>query len=155
MSIQQCRLIFAETLRTLQVEEGDLGDDGMCQMRLKYDWMPSLNFCYIEPKDSLLIFAEAGFIDTDGESDVFKDLMHRQFLFNKSKGVTFSLAGDNNALTVQLMLDVPGLTVSNLADALQDFIEEVRFAVFRINDIPEEDYGSDYGATYSNSIIVG
>lgn len=155
MSIQQCRLIFAETLRTLQVEEGDLGDDGMCQMRLKYDWMPSLNFCYIEPKDSLLIFAEAGFIDTDGESDVFKDLMHRQFLFNKSKGVTFSLAGDNNALTVQLMLDVSSLTVSNLADALQDFIEEVRFAVFRINDIPEEDYGSDYGATYSNSIIVG
>ena len=155
MSIQQCRLIFAETLRTLQVEEGDLGDDGMCQMRLKYDWMPSLNFCYIEPKDSLLIFAEAGYIDSDDEIDVLRDLMHRQFLFNKSKGITFSLAGDNNALTVQLMLDVGTLTVASLAEALQDFVEEVRHAVFRINDIAEDEYASDYGTTYTNSIIVG
>ena len=155
MSIQQCRLIFAETLRTLQVEEGDLGDDGMCQMRLKYDWMPALNFCYIEHKDSLLLFAEAGYIDTDGELEVLKDLMHRQFLFNNSRGVTFSLADDSNAVTVQLMLDVSSLTVPILAEALQDFVEEVRHAVFRINDIPEDEYGANYGTTYTNSIIVG
>ena len=155
MSLQQCRLIFAETLRQLQVEEGDLGDEGMWQMRLKYDWMPSLNFCYIESKDSLLIFSEAGYIDFDGENDVLKDVMHRQFLFNKSKGVTFSLAGDNNALTVQLMLDVGNLTVNSFAEALQNFVEEVRFAVFKINDIHEDDYGSSYGTTYTNSIILG
>ncbi len=155
MRIQQCRIIFAETLRSLQVEEGDLGDDGMCQMRLKYEWMPALNFCYIEPKDSLLLFAEAGYIDTDGEVEVLKDLMRRQFLFNNSKGVTFSLAGDNNAVTVQLLLDVSSLSVPILADALHDFVEEVRYAVFRINDIPEDEYGSSYGTTYTNSIIVG
>ena len=155
MSIQQCRLIFAETLRNLQVEGGDLGNEGMCQMRLKYDWMPTINFCYIEPKDSLLIFAEAGFIDSNGEDEVIKDFMHRQFLFNKSKGITFSLAGDNNALTVQLMLDVAGLSVTSLGDAIQDFVDEVRFAVFRVNDIAEDDYGLTYGTTYTNSIIVG
>ena len=155
MSLQQCRLIFAETLRQLQVEEGDLGDDGMCQMRLKYDWMPSLNFCYIESKDSLLIFSEAGFIDFDVEHDVLKDVMHRQFLFNKSKGVTFSFAGDSNALTVQLMLEVGNLTVNSFAEALHNFVEEVRFAVFKINDIPEEDYGAGFGTTYTNSVILG
>ncbi|MBQ9221022.1 MAG: type III secretion system chaperone [Succinivibrio dextrinosolvens] len=155
MSIQQCRLIFAETLRTLQVEDADLGDDGMCQLRLKYDWMPALNFCYVESKDSLLVFAQAGFIDSDDETEVYKDLMHRQFLFDKSRGVTFSLAGDNNALTVQMMLDVGSLTVALLADVLQDFVEEVRFAVFRINDIDEDDFSSNFGTTYTNSIIVG
>ena len=155
MSIQQCRLIFAETLRTLQVEDADLGDDGMCQLRLKYDWMPALNFCYVESKDSLLVFAHAGFIDSDDETEVYKDLMHRQFLFDKSRGVTFSLAGDNNALTVQMMLDVGSLTVALLADVLQDFVEEVRFAVFRINDIDEDDFSSNFGTTYTNSIIAG
>ena len=81
--------------------------------------------------------------------------MHRQFLFNKSKGITFSLAGDNNALTVQLMLDVASLSVTSLGDAIQDFVDEVRFAVFRVNDIAEDDYGLTYGTTYTNSIIVG
>jgi hypothetical protein len=81
--------------------------------------------------------------------------MHRQFLFNKSKGVTFSLAGDNNALTVQLMLEVGNLTVNSFAEALQNFVEEVRFAVFTLNDIHEADYGSSYGTNYTNSIILG
>lgn len=155
MSLQQCRLIFAETLRQLQVEEGDLGDDGMCQMRLKYDWMPALNFCYIESKDSLLIFSEAGFIDSDGENEILKEFLHRQFLYNKSHGVTYSLAGDNNALTVQLMLEVGNLTVQSFAEALHNFVEEVRFSVFKINDIPEEDYGAGFGTTYTNSVILG
>lgn len=154
MSIEQCKLIFAETLRSLQVEEGNLDEEGMCQMHLKYEWMPVLNFCYIEPKDSLLLFAQAGFIDTDKEPDILKDVMLRHFMFSKSKGVTFSLAGDNNALTVQMMLDVGSLTVVSLAYALQDFVEEVRYAVFKLNDIPEEQYSPDYGTAYSNSIIV-
>lgn len=143
MSLQQCNLIFEEVCKSLQINGASLGDEGVCQMNFKYEWMPAVNFCYIDEDDALLIFAEAGFIEDEGETEILKELMQRHFLFNESKGVTFSIAGNNNAVTVQTRHDVGTMTVENLQNTLVNFVKEVRYAVKKVNreyqNISEDD----------------
>ena len=75
MSLQQCNLIYEDVCKSLLINEASLGDEGLCQMNFKYEWMPAVNFCYIDPDDALLIFAEAGIMEDEDEKEILKDLI--------------------------------------------------------------------------------
>ncbi len=127
MSLTQAKLLFSDMTKILNMSEGTLNDQGMCRIVLKDKWMPAINFCYIDATDEILIFSSIGILEGKQETEVFKALFYRQFLFDKSNNVTYALSPDNNALTAQLKLAVTVLSVDDFADAVEKFANEVAY----------------------------
>lgn len=127
MSLTQAKLLFSDMTKILNMSEGTLNDQGMCRIVLKDKWMPAINFCYIDATDEILIFSSIGILEGKQETEVFKALFYRQFLFDKSNNVTYALSPDNNALTAQLKLAVTVLSVEDFAAAVEKFANEVAY----------------------------
>ncbi len=127
MSLTQAKLLFSDMTKALKMSEGTLNDQGMCRIVLKDKWMPAINFCYLDSTDELLIFSAVGILEGKIETEVFKALFYRQFLFDKSNSVTYALSPDNNALTAQLKLPVGVLSVNDFACAVEKFANEVAY----------------------------
>ncbi|SFS48271.1 Tir chaperone protein (CesT) family protein [Succinivibrio dextrinosolvens] len=143
MSLTQAKLLFSDMTKTLKIGEGTFNDQGMCRIVLKDEWMPPINFCYLDSTDEILIFSAIGIIEGKKEPEVFKALFYRQFLFDKSNSITYALAPDNNALTAQVKLHVSVLTVDDFADAVEKFANEV--AYLRVTYFSKDDNVTDSG----------
>ena len=137
MSLDQAKHVFSELNRIVLNTESTLNDEGMARLILKEDWMPNVNFCYVENLDSMLVFAECGPIEESLEKDLLKDLLRRQFMFDLTNGIEYSIAPDNNFLVVQRMLPIPLLDGNKLLDILVEFVQEVarlRLVLLRRSD---------------------
>ena len=148
MSIEQAKHVFSEIAKHLGIPGGTLNEQGMCKIRLAQKWLPSINVCYINRDNSLLFFAEVGQIPADKELNILRDLMHHQFLFSDSSGITFSLSPDTNSLTVQLKQDISLLDVHDFCETLRIFVQETADA--RIALFKEDDDENAIGANANN-----
>lgn len=154
MSLMQAKLIFSEMSKILQIGDGILNDDGMCQLILKDKRMPRINFCYLDGSDEILIFSEIGFVESSMEAEVFKRLMCRQYLLDRSNNVTFSIAPDNTVLTAQLKLPVAIINGDDLASAVENFVNEVAFVKANyLSKKAEED--EDKTASLAQNLLSG
>lgn len=128
MSLEQAKQIFSEIAKHLDIPGGSLNEQGMCRIRLAQKWLPSINVCYLNKDHSLLFFAEVGQIPAAKELKILRNIMHRQFLFSESGGITFSLAPDNNSLTVQLKKEIYSVDVQEICESLQVLVQEIAHA---------------------------
>ena len=126
MSLSQAKLLMNDLARSLGTEGADiLGDDGLCTITVEQKWIPPVHICYIDSDNSMLFFAEIGILTSDRETEVLKELMHRQYLFSHTNGITTSLSGEKNMLTVQFRFSLNELTEQELAAHLNNFVGEV------------------------------
>ncbi|WP_281071894.1 type III secretion system chaperone [Succinivibrio dextrinosolvens] len=153
MSLTQAKLLFSDMAKKLNMSEGTLNDQGMCRIVLKDKWMPAINFCYLDSSDEILIFSSVGIIEGKKEPEVFKALFYRQFLFDKSNSVSYSLSPDNNALTAQQKLTVAVLNVDDFAAAVEKFANEV--AYLRVTYFSDDSKDSDLDKHLSVADFAG
>ncbi len=157
MSLQQAKLIFKEMTDKLKIKNGELNDEGMCKIKLKEEWMPGINVCYVDSKDYFLIFSYVGFFTDDRALEVLKELMQHQFLFEKSRDVVYSIDPESGAIMAQLKLDVSSLSCDDFICSLEDFVDEVKNQrIFLYKDSKENIENSDSESEkhdYTNIII--
>ncbi len=141
MSLKQFTLIFSEVSKKLELELGDVENCNQFTIQLKPDGVPRIVLNYVEPQDALLIVSEVGYVNKDRESELLHSILHRQFLWLKSAGVSFAMSGDNNAIVAQMLLPVQLMDVDSLGQALSDFtnqIIEVRHELFAADGDTEQ-----------------
>ncbi len=157
MSLQQAKLVFKDMTGKLGIKNGELNDDGLCKIKLKEEWMPSITVCYIDSKDYFLIFAYVGFFTDDRALEVLKELMHHQFLFDKSRDVCYSIDPENGAIVAQMKLAVSTLSCDEFICSLEDFVDEVknqRIFLYRDgNKTTDKSVTESERNNYSNIII--
>ncbi len=145
MSLSNAKMLMRDLAKSLGTDGDVLGDDGLCTITVGEKWIPPVHICYLDPDNSMLFFAEIGLLTADRELEILRELMHRQYLFSATNGVTTSLSGDRNALTVQFKFSLADLTDQDLGQYLNDFVGEVaRVKILVCGRKPEDDAsGSD------------
>ncbi|MCR5535823.1 MAG: type III secretion system chaperone [Succinivibrio sp.] len=138
MALAQAQQVFSDASNILFNTPAQLNEQGMARLELREEWLPYINFCYLEPSDSLLIFADCGQVPADRELEIFRELLNHQFLFDKSNGITFALAPEDNALTVQYLSAVSTLDGNSLVEILIDFVQEVSKVRLKVMDQDKE-----------------
>lgn len=145
MSLSNAKMLMQDLAKSLGTEGDVLGDDGLCSITVGEKWIPPVHICYLDPDNSMLFFAEIGLLTADRELEILRELMHRQYLFSGTNGVTTSLSGDRNVLTVQFKFSLADLTAQDLEQHLNDFVGEVaRVKILVCGKKPEDEAsGSD------------